>query len=465
MKQKGNSSFGDNLSPEELRMLSSEMSRDSNRPLPPHDNSAPAKARRFVKKNIFFTVCLITVIVALLACAILGIVMFSKKQAGKPSKADFTVYFGKKENTNKNVKIYPYSELMRDDVLYLDMIGIAKYAGLIISGSDSRMKFTASDEHYIQFENEAEYAVINGSRVIMNVPALVSKDRCLIPFDFLKSSLVSGLSLKYDSTDNSITVLRQVYRDTLKEADIYFSAEKFVLAATSELPVTDHVISPSDYNIDISAWLKYIAPENASEYLILVNKQHSISVSQINRVKETDLVTLTKIGVPAKDNSQQLRTDAAYALLAMFQAMTAANPAITEELFVTSSYRTYEYQESLYNTYVSNYMAQGMTREQAEAQASRTSSRPGESEHHTGLCFDFITKSMGGNLDRRFENTLAYAWLKDNAHLYGFILRYPEDKVSVTGYDYEPWHYRFVGRDAAVKIHDAGISLEEYLGQ
>ena len=61
------------------------------------------------------------------------------------------------------------------------------------------------------------------------------------------------------------------------------------------------------------------------------------------------------------------------------------------------------------------------------------------------------------------SDTRAFAWLRDNAHLYGFILRYPEDKVGITEYDYEPWHYRFVGRDAAVAIYKSGLCLEEYL--
>ena len=135
----------------------------------------------------------------------------------------------------------------------------------------------------------------------------------------------------------------------------------------------------------------------------------------------------------------------------------------TDRLFVTSSYRSYEYQEMLYNRYVSDNISAGMSQAEAEAEASKTSARPGESEHQTGLCFDFIVASMGGSLDERFENTPAFEWLSKNAHHFGFILRYPEDKVAITGYDYEPWHYRFVGRTAAMEIYHDGLSLEEYL--
>ena len=108
-------------------------------------------------------------------------------------------------------------------------------------------------------------------------------------------------------------------------------------------------------------------------------------------------------------------------------------------------------------------MAEGMTREEAEREASSYSARPGESEHQTGLCLDFTTSKMGGQLNESFEKTDAFKWLSQNAYKYGFILRYPKDKVALTGYDYEPWHYRFVGRQAASEMREYGQCLEEYL--
>jgi D-alanyl-D-alanine carboxypeptidase len=107
-------------------------------------------------------------------------------------------------------------------------------------------------------------------------------------------------------------------------------------------------------------------------------------------------------------------------------------------------------------------MDDGMTREQAEEEALRYSARPGTSEHQTGLCLDFMTTQMS-DLDESFEDTSAFRWLSSNAHKYGFILRYPSNKVDTTGYKYEPWHYRFVGRSAATEIYESGLCLEEYL--
>jgi D-alanyl-D-alanine carboxypeptidase len=76
---------------------------------------------------------------------------------------------------------------------------------------------------------------------------------------------------------------------------------------------------------------------------------------------------------------------------------------------------------------------------------------------------DFITSTMGNHLTVAFANTPAFAWLSNNAYRFGFILRYPEGKENITGYTYEPWHYRFVGREAATDIHFGRITLEEYL--
>ena len=136
------------------------------------------------------------------------------------------------------------------------------------------------------------------------------------------------------------------------------------------------------------------------------------------------------------------------------------------DIVITSGYRTYQYQQSLFNTYLGNEMAAhpDWTREQCEAEVLTYSARPGESEHQTGLCMDLIS-TENVVLDESFAQNPVYAWLMENAHFFGFILRYPEGDESITGYSYEPWHYRFVGREAATDIYMNGLTLEEYLGE
>lgn len=117
-------------------------------------------------------------------------------------------------------------------------------------------------------------------------------------------------------------------------------------------------------------------------------------------------------------------------------------------LDLISSYRTYSYQKKLYEKYVKTY---------GQTMADTFSAKPGHSEHQTGLAFDI------GKIDDSFGETKAGIWLAKNAHLYGFIIRYPKGKQEITGYKYEPWHVRYLGKDIANKVYKSGLCLEEYL--
>ncbi len=134
---------------------------------------------------------------------------------------------------------------------------------------------------------------------------------------------------------------------------------------------------------------------------------------------------------------------------AALQNMFDAAKADGLKLFICSGFRSYDTQKRLYNNYVNR---------DGKAEADRYSARPGHSEHQTGLAFD-INQS-----DSSFEGTPEAIWLAQNCHKYGFIIRYPAGKESVTGYIYEPWHVRYLGVDMATKVYDSGLCLEEYLG-
>lgn len=108
------------------------------------------------------------------------------------------------------------------------------------------------------------------------------------------------------------------------------------------------------------------------------------------------------------------------------------------------------------------YLAQGYSQERAEAAAGELVAVPGTSEHQLGLALDIVDVA-NQVLDERQENTEVQKWLMKNSWKYGFILRYPTDKSDITGISYEPWHYRYVGKEAAKEIYEAGICLEEYL--
>ena len=119
-------------------------------------------------------------------------------------------------------------------------------------------------------------------------------------------------------------------------------------------------------------------------------------------------------------------------------------------IIAVSTYRSYDYQDKLYNNYV---LDKGIY------YADMASARAGHSEHQTGLAVDVANLSLDYD---NFENTKEFNWMKNNAHKFGFILRYPKANFHITGFKYEPWHYRYVGIDIATYIYENNITLEEY---
>ncbi|MHC0035676.1 M15 family metallopeptidase [Pseudoneobacillus sp. C159] len=185
-------------------------------------------------------------------------------------------------------------------------------------------------------------------------------------------------------------------------------------------------------------------PENT---LALVNKQYSLP--------ETFLPNdLTRPEVDfsfgdLKIEKSLLRKEAASALEKLFQV--AKQNGI--ELFAVSGYRSYQYQHGLFETEVKK-----VGREKAMAAVAF----PGQSEHQTGLAMDITSRSANMELTEDFGTTEEGKWLAENAHRFGFILRYPKGKESITGYQYEAWHFRYIGVDAATAIYEHNLTLEEY---
>ncbi len=151
-------------------------------------------------------------------------------------------------------------------------------------------------------------------------------------------------------------------------------------------------------------------------------------------------------------------------ILQVSQQMIADARKDGVELLVCSAYRPVESQTRLFNNKVNEWMSAGKSKDEAVALTSALIAVPGTSEHHTGLAMDIVTPSYQ-SLDEGFAKTAAFAWLDKHAAEYGFIMRYPADKTDITKIDYESWHYRYVGVDAAREIKASGLCLEEYLGE
>ena len=193
-------------------------------------------------------------------------------------------------------------------------------------------------------------------------------------------------------------------------------------------------------NLDKKKYVDTYEALNPNTEKILVNKYYYLNENYIPK----DLIDIDtkyskqgmKLVKVAKEAFEELSED-----------------ALKEDMNIIamSSYRSYEYQVNLYNNYV---------KKDGKEAADTYSARPGFSEHQTGLAIDVYNKKEPYT---NFEQTNEFKWMQDNAYKYGFILRFPKEKENETGYQYESWHYRYVGKEIAKIIHKDNITLEEYI--
>lgn len=179
----------------------------------------------------------------------------------------------------------------------------------------------------------------------------------------------------------------------------------------------------------------------------------TVVVNRNYRIPESYEDTLELVYVCG--SNQRLQKDVAVQYEAMYSA------ALEDGIYLTpcSGYRSYDTQVSLYNNKVNQKLNEGYSEDEAPIQAATVVMVPGSSEHNLGYAMDIVC------VEEWFEETDEFAWLMENAEDYGFILRYPEDKQDVTMVIYEPWHWRYVGVDAAKAINASGLTLEEYYGK
>jgi zinc D-Ala-D-Ala carboxypeptidase len=186
--------------------------------------------------------------------------------------------------------------------------------------------------------------------------------------------------------------------------------------------------------------------DEASSLWAVVNKGRSLPSTYVPANLTTPNVPLR---LSASDPEMHVRADTAAAMEKMFAA--AGQEGIN--LMLASGYRSYTEQITVYN---------GYARSSGVAQADTFSARPGHSEHQTGLAADIEPTSRNCEVDQCFETTPEGKWLAANCYKYGFIIRYQKDTQNLTGYEYEPWHVRYLGNDLADQIYQAGQTLEQF---
>ncbi|MGI6329574.1 MAG: M15 family metallopeptidase [Bacilli bacterium] len=199
-----------------------------------------------------------------------------------------------------------------------------------------------------------------------------------------------------------------------------------------------NIILNVNMNLDQPFYTNYKKIKNPYSLIVLCNKYNKLPKSFI----PNNLVKIPILFFKGERNEKLNKI-----ALTHFIKMAKAAKKENLTLKIISGYRTHQYQTKLYNTIILN---------KGKEYADKYSARPGFSEHETGLAIDINDTSLS------FEESQEFKWLKNNAHCYGFILRYPKDKETITGYNYEPWHYRFLGIKIATIIKKKNLTLEEY---
>lgn len=235
------------------------------------------------------------------------------------------------------------------------------------------------------------------------------------------------------TTDISDTVSQESSDNSEKSTSLTTSENSSSNANSSDIssrPATSQPDKIDTSSCDINQW-----------YLKLANYNNPLPSDY-----EPELKTI-------KNTNLKFHAKAVSAL----EEMIAAAKKDGVDLSVASAYRSYSRQTTLYNNEVNSYVQQGYELEEARQVAAMSVAVPGTSEHHLGLAVDFYPVS------EKFESSAQYNWLKKNAEKYGFILRYPTEKQSITRIKYEPWHYRFVGKEHAEFMNEHNMCLEEYI--
>ena len=416
------------------------------------NRSSPSPARRRQRKRkkalstflsqmavfLFFFALLSATSAGLFFCS-----LTSQKNPGDLVYEIKTIEIVKEKPTEVSEFIHvPHETGFAYDQRYFPINGLMEKMGFMLFGDQNELTFMrmATDES-VKFANGSFAAYINGEKCLMPGPAFAQGEALYVPLEFLESRFLN-LELVFDEKDeNKIAI------DLGKieiEQSCFLSHKAEMLPPVEESP--EFGSYPVEFKSDISEYAKYFEPPaaEAGEYLLLINPSNPLDPQDYVPPDLTDLVDTRKDGRA----TQQLRFYPAMALEA-FLAEARANGF--SNITVTSAYRTYAYQSQLFEAEVA---ATG-----SEEAAAVSVARPGQSEHQSGLGVDMHNAAAA---NQNFGETPDGIWLAENAHHFGFILRYPADKTDITGIKYEPWHFRYVGRRVAAIIYAGGLCLEEY---
>ena len=405
-------------------------------------------------------------------------------------------------NAGGKNKKYDYSEIVRDGVYYLNFSAIANLCDLSLSGDSETVIYSTAAGEQIRFTPPSRTVLVNGNVVTASNEILFvdhTEREVWVPIDFVRDyilgievSVDEGINEKTEDPYLTIRVSRITEGDGFAPIGFLLKYNSTLSGISNESLPEEPVTLPADaptyeFAADLSYYLRFMCPEDYDKHMVLINPSNPADETYIPE----DMITVPN---PRYDNGASLCRDASMSLEALFLEMHTLG---FRDMKISVAYRSFEQQEKQFNTYTYNeryyyrshyesegkwfsdqayavlgksylqekYISKGKTSlsaDDAKRVAMSYSAYPGTGDHQTGLGLDLYLPGYSG---QKFAETEEYAWLLENAHKFGFIFRYTEEKENITGYSPEPYHLRFVGQYHAALIYETGLSLEEYVSK
>jgi len=339
-----------------------------------------------------------------------------------------------------------------DGRTYIPLRAVSEGMGLMVKWDEASRTITATNEEStILLTLDSKEAMVNAQAVALDAPLCILDGRVLAPLRFLQENL--GYRVVWNGEARLILMSRQdigewrysyfemsepyreveaLYINGEKTARIRFNGKYHDAEVAWRLEGYEGTYPFREYE------RKYIGDVKTPETRYTgTNRTQMVSIQGILIANKT--YSLPEAYAPGENPAAR----------EAFNIMQADAQAAGLSIYVASGYRDYRLQTLIYNRNSALY---------GQSRTDTFSARPGHSEHQTGMAFDLNT--ISGSFGKSKEGE----WVRDNGHRYGFIIRYPEGKEQLTGYQYEPWHIRYLGIEMATKVYESGLCLEEYFG-
>lgn len=437
------------------------------------------KIKTYAPPFLFFFLIICAVALAVFLCSML---IPPRQAGGYPKK----IIYGYGTDTER-IKT---SSVTYDGQIYADFSKIASECGISVSGDLSNLKYLTPSGEYASFSAGSRFASVNGCSVIMDGDAVLRNGSLWLPVSFI-DRYVGGISVYIPDDRGSVLISRDTVtspEDTLQspaEVSFLLKSEDPLKVGGGSSPAQAMTLPGGgmaySFINDLSKYYSYMNPSDQEKYLLLINP----ALRDDGTYEPADYATVLN-SAPGR-TGLIMEFGAEKALEALFIEMYSAG---YRNVYVNMAYRSYAEQKKQFNIYVGNervwYKSHGdfseaaysvlgktylknnylnkkvytLSLADAERVASSYSAIPGTGDHQTGFSVDLVLKDSSG---KAIEDSEAYTWLQQYAYQFGFVERYPKGKEKITGFKYEPRHWRFVGQYHAAVMRDKGMCLEEYV--